>query len=187
MAKPDDGELLQECRSGDEQAWSLLVDRYSALILSVPFRYGFDRAAAEDVFSDVCLALVRALHTIRDPQSLPQWLIKTASRATWEAARKAKRALPDDLPPPTGAAPPPDFVEQLEEEQRVRAALANLGDPCRRLLQLLYFASPDLSYDEVAKRLKVPRGSLGPTRRRCLDKLKRRLEGHVSKQGKKLS
>ena len=187
MATPDDDELLKECRGGDEQAWSLLVDRYSALILSVPFRYGFDRAAAEDVFSDVCLALVRALHTIRDPKSLPQWIIKTASRATWEAARKARKAVPDDLPPLTGAAPPPDFVEQLEEEQRVRAALARLGERCQRLLRLLYFASPDMSYDDVAKKMKMPRGSLGPTRRRCLDELKRGLEGHVSKHGKKLS
>jgi RNA polymerase sigma factor (sigma-70 family) len=127
---------------------------------------------------------VRALHTIRDPKSLPQWLIRTASRATWEVAKKARKALPDDLPPLTGAAPPPDIVEQFEEEQRVRAALANLGELCRRLLQLLYFESPDLSYDDVAKRMKMPRGSLGPTRRRCLDKLKRGLEGHVSKQRK---
>jgi RNA polymerase sigma factor (sigma-70 family) len=191
MATRDDAQLLKECRDGDEEAWSLLVERYSALILSIPYRYGFKRVAAEEVFSDVCLALVRALHTIRDPQSLPQWLIRTASRATWDQAKKAKASPPDDLPPLTGAAPPREFVEQLEEEQIVRAALAELGERCRRLLTLLYFASPDLSYDEVSQRMKMPRGSLGPTRRRCLDKMRGQLPpglgGDVSKKGRKPS
>jgi RNA polymerase sigma factor (sigma-70 family) len=126
----------------------------------------------------VCVALVKSLDSIRDGQAFPQWLIRTATRATWEAARKDRVAMtPDDMPPLTGAAPPDEMVAALEEEQRVRAALAQLAERCRKLLALLYFTVPTPDYDEVARRLKMPRGSLGPTRARCLDKLRGHLEG----------
>jgi len=126
---------------------------------------------------------VKALPSIRDGQALPQWLIRTATRATWEAARKDRLAVtPDDLPPLTGAAPPDELVEALEEEQRVRTALDRIADRCRKLLRLLYFTAPTPSYDEVAKVMKMPRGSLGPTRARCLDKLREELEGIPASQ-----
>jgi RNA polymerase sigma factor (sigma-70 family) len=172
MADPTDADLLRLCRDGDEGAWRSLVERYGALILSVPRRYGLKSAQAEDVFSEVCLALVRALPSIRDPQALPQWLIRTATRATWELTRKARAEPPPDLPPLTGAAPPEAFVALLEEEQLVREGLRSIPARCRKLLEILYFRAPALSYDEVAERMGVPRGSLGPTRRRCLEKLR---------------
>lgn len=176
MTEPSDRDLLARCRDGEEEAWRLLVERYAPLILSIPRRYGLRAAQADDVFADVCLALVRALSGLRDPQALPQWLIRTTSRATWEVARKAKVQPPDDLPPLTGAAPPEEVMSRWEEEQLVRNALAALPDRCRKLLALLYFDSPAPSYDEVAAEMDMPRGSLGPTRRRCLDKLRRHLE-----------
>jgi RNA polymerase sigma factor (sigma-70 family) len=121
---------------------------------------------------------VRSLGSIRDGQSLPQWLIRTATRATWEATRRDRAAaVPDDLPPLTGAAPPEEFVAALEEEQRVREALGRIPERCRKLLTLLYFTTPTPSYDDVARRMRMPRGSLGPTRARCLDKLRERLGG----------
>jgi RNA polymerase sigma factor (sigma-70 family) len=176
MAAPTDPELVRRCLDGDEAAWELLIDRYGALILSIPRRYGLRAAQADDVFADVCLALVRSLARLRDPQTLAKWLIMTTTRATWEAARKAKVAPPDDLPPLTGAAPPDEVVEGLEKEQLVRDALAEVPDRCRRLLELLYFTVPEPSYDEIAKEMDMPRGSLGPTRRRCLDKMRSHLE-----------
>ena len=84
---------------------------------------------------------------------------------------------PDDLPPLTGAAPPDEMVAALEEEQRVREALEAVPERCRKLLTLLYFTAPVPDYDEVARRMKMPRGSLGPTRARCLDKMRAHLEG----------
>jgi len=184
VSESSDKDLLARCRSGDEEAWRLLVERYAPLILSIPRRYGFRAAQADDVFADVCLALVRALPGLRDPEALPQWLIKTTSRATWEAARKARVQPPDDLPPLTGAAPPEELMSQLEEEQLVRDALAALPERCRKLLTLLYFRAPAPSYDEVAREMGMPRGSLGPTRSRCLERLRQhlepRLQGDVS-------
>jgi RNA polymerase sigma factor (sigma-70 family) len=175
---PSDTDLLARCRADDQDAWKILVERYAALVLSVPRRYGLRPERAEDVFGEVCVALVKALPSIRDGQALPQWLIKTATRATWEAARKDRVAMtPDDMPPLTGAAPPDEMVAALEEEQRVRGALSRIAERCRKLLTLLYFTAPTPSYDDVARIMKVPRGSLGPTRARCLDKLREELEG----------
>ena len=175
MAERSDENLLAACRQGDEQAWATLVERYAPLILSIPSRYGLRAAERDDVFADVCLALVRSLGAIRDPQSLPKWLISTATRATWEFTRKHHRPLPDDLPPLTGAAPPDHFASALEEEHLVRRALRRVGGKCRRLLELLYFSARRHSYDDIARSMRIPRGSLGPTRRRCLDKLRRDL------------
>lgn len=176
MADHDDRELLARCRGGDESAWRALVERYAALILSVPRRHGLRAAPSEDVFADVCLALVRALPSIRDPEALPQWLIRTAARATWAVSRRLRHRPPDSLPALTGPAPPDELVSALEEEQRVREALRMASPRCRRLLELLYFRAPTPSYDEIARELDMPRGSLGPTRRRCLDRLRGRLE-----------
>ena len=184
LASPTDTELLARCREKDEGAWKALVERYAALILSVPRRYGLPQDRAEDVLGEVCVALVKSLASIRDGQALPQWLIRTATRATWEAARKDRVAMtPDDLPPLTGAAPPDETVAGLEEEQRVREALEAVPERCRKLLTLLYFTAPTPDYDEVARRMKMPRGSLGPTRARCLDKMRAHLEGIQPKEG----
>jgi len=184
-----DADLLAACRDGNEAAWSALIERYAPLILSIPRRYGLRAAEAEDVFAEVCLALVRSLASVRDPKALPQWLIRTTTRATWELSRKSKRVPPEDLPPLTGAAPPDAFVTLLEEEQMVRDALASIGERCRELLELFYFAASTPSYDEVAVALGVPRGSLGPTRRRCLDRMRQELEprlgGDVSRSHKR--
>jgi RNA polymerase sigma factor (sigma-70 family) len=178
LPPPTDTELLARCREKDEDAWKTLVERYAALILSVPRRYGLPQDRAEDVMGEVCVALVRSLPSIRDGQALPQWLIRTATRATWEAARKDRVAItPDDMPPLTGAAPPDEMVAALEEEQRVRAALSRIAERCRKLLTLLYFTAPTPDYDEIARRMRMPRGSLGPTRARCLDKLREEMGG----------
>jgi RNA polymerase sigma factor (sigma-70 family) len=180
----DDRRLVRACLDGDEEAWKRLVDRYGALILSIPRRYGLDASACDDVFAEVCLTLVRSLGALRDAQALPRWLIRTTTRATWNVAKSVRRRPPKDLPPLTGAAPPDDFVETVEDEQIVREALAAAPERCRKLLTLLYFESPPPSYDEIARRLEVPRGSLGPTRSRCLEGLRKkvtpRLGGDVS-------
>lgn len=171
--------LLARCRAGDQEAWRALLQRFGALVLSVPRRHGLDAARCDDVFAEVCLALVKALPSLRDPDALPQWLLRTAARATWEVARKARPREPTGLLPLSGGALPEEQAALLEEEQAVRDALAEVPERCRELLRLLYFVVPEPSYDEIARRLRVPRGSLGPTRRRCLEKLRGRLAGKL--------
>lgn len=179
LSEPNDHELVRACREGDEAAWSALVERYSALICSVPRRYGLSTPEVEDVFSEVCISLVRSLDALRDVQALPRWLVRVTTRATWEVSRKGRRAVVHELPELTGGAAPDSVVSAFEEEQLVREALAAISEKCRRLLQLLYFQPESLSYDEVASRLGVPRGSLGPTRKRCLGRMRQVLPEHL--------
>ncbi|MHC4939277.1 MAG: RNA polymerase sigma factor [Planctomycetota bacterium] len=179
MSDRTDLELVAACREGDEEAWAELIGNYSALIASVPRRYGLAEHLVEEVFAEVCAILFRSLGGIRDAQALPSWVVRTTTRTTWEIARKAKRAWSPELPELTGAAPPDEVVSAFEEEQIVRRALRAISEKCQRLLRLLYFEPASLSYDEVARRLGVPRGSLGPTRRRCLDRLRSKLPSHL--------
>lgn len=179
MTEPNDHSLVRACRDGDEGAWSALVARYAPLIQSVPRRYGFDASEVEDVFAEVCVVLVRSLDSLRDVQALPAWLIRVSTRATWEHARRSKRSRAQELPELTGAGPPDAFIETLEAEELVRGALRHISERCRRLLELLYFEPEALSYDEVALRLDVPRGSLGPTRKRCLERMRAELPAHL--------
>jgi RNA polymerase sigma factor (sigma-70 family) len=155
---------LARCREKDKAAWKLLVERYAALILSVPRRYGLPQERAEDVLGEVSVALVKALGSIGDGQ-VPRWLIRTVTLRTSEAARKDRVTMtPDDMPPLTGAAPTDEMVAALEEEQRIREALARIGERCRKLLVPLYFGTGAAE---------APRGKPGS----CLDKLRQELGG----------
>jgi len=184
LKERSDDELVRACRAGDEAAWAALVERYSALILSVPRRYGFSAAEADDVFSEVCLILVRSLDALRDVQALPRWLVRVTSRAAWEVSRRGRRDQMSELPELTGGAAPDAVATVFEEEELVRRALAGISRKCQHLLGLLYFEPESLSYDEIAQRLGIPRGSLGPTRKRCLERMRKllpdRLGGDVS-------
>lgn len=172
--KPDispDQQLVQACLAGDETAWSELVDRYSRLVYSVPARHGLPRESCEDVFQSVWALVVRHLEKLRDVQTLPAWLITTTQRETWRVGRKAARE--GGLSPDAGELTwsDPEEAAMLEDRQRLRAALAELDTRCRDLL-LAVFAESVGSYDEVGERLGMPRGSIGPTRARCLEKLR---------------
>ena len=79
-------QLVEACRAGEEAAWTQLVERYSALIVSVPRRYGFSEDLVEEVFSEVCLVLVKSLAGVRDAQALPRWIVRTTTRTSWEVA-----------------------------------------------------------------------------------------------------
>lgn len=176
----DDGVLLSLCREGDARAWEELIRRYRRLIYSIPFACGLGADAADDVFQRVALLLVENIANLRDPKALPAWLITTGRRECWATKRKSSRsrafeegeveAIPED---------PPDVIEALHrigQEHAVQVAFSRLAGPCRDLLHALYVEDPTPAYDELAERLGRPIGSLGPTRARCLEKLRRLYE-----------
>jgi len=146
--------------------------------MSIPRRYGLDDEGCDEVYGEVCYKLVRSLETLREPDALPKWLILTSTRTTWRLARKQSRLdLPgDDLPEPVDDDPPEEFVLRIEREQIVREGLASLSERCRAILDALYFAPDSADYDAVSERLAIPRGSIGPTRARCLERLRRLVE-----------
>lgn len=176
----DDRALLQACLRGDGAAWETLIRRYRRLIYSIPFAYRLGPEAADEIFQRVAVRLFEHLGRIDDPERLGGWLATTTRRECWAFSRESARwtELPEgDAHEPSEA--PPDVGEELlavECEHAVRLALDGLGEPCRGLLTALYLEEPRPSYEELAQRLDRPIGSLGPTRARCLKKLRKRYD-----------
>lgn len=168
--KADDVELVEACIAGSDAAWAVLVDRYARLVYSIPARHGLDPDLHEDIFQAVWTIAVRHLDSLRDAQSLPAWLIRTTQRETWRQARAAGKPGTAD----TGdeiSWTDPEEAQLMEDRQRMREALGMLDDRCRELL-LACFREDRPDYDRLAEQLRMPRGSIGPTRGRCLNKLR---------------
>jgi RNA polymerase sigma factor (sigma-70 family) len=181
-----DDTLLLACRRGDEAAWAELVNRYQRLIYAIPLRAGLDEEQAADVFQGVFAILIERLDDIEEPSRLNAWLVTTAKRETWRVTRRlmaarsttasttadpgAAEALPDDAPLPG------DLLARLEEQHAVRTAVDALDGRCRELLQLLFYNPDTPPYTDMAARLGIAVGSVGPIRARCLERLRRLLE-----------
>lgn len=187
---PSNAEILLRCRSGDSNAWQLLVHRYARLVHSVPVRYGLSRSEAEDIGQEVFWALAQQLERIEDPERLGGWLLTTARRICWRVIQQRRQEQPDamadiadhELPVGklVGSMPLPtysDLVTGWDRQEAVQLGLARLGGRCRELLNLIFLDSGEPSYDEISAKLGMPKGSIGPTRNRCLVQLRDILEG----------
>ena len=168
--------LVTRARNGERQAWDALVERYAPLIWSICRRYRLEAADAEDAAQNVWLKLMDQLDNIRDPAALPGWLttrrecgriLRTARRPYDAGYALAAGTIPDDH----AQAVEPDLLA-AERHAALREAFGQLPPSCQQLLALL-IEDPALSYAEISARLGVPVGSIGPSRRRCLDKLRR--------------
>ena len=166
--------------SADSRALDDLVRLLSPVLWHVVRAYGLRRETAEDVVQATWLAFVRKHDSIQDPEAVSAWLTMTARREAWRASKVDTRADPTEdetleLRMPPSATAEDDAVKQLEA-QRLWEAVATLDDRCRRLLRIVAFDDrPD--YRRIANDLRMPIGSIGPTRQRCLGKLRARLEG----------
>lgn len=173
--------LVKECLNGNEAAWSALIDKYKNLIFSVPIKYRFSREEAADVFQMVCLELLSELPRIREPKALPKWILmvtvhkcyhlKNQGRRYQEKTEGFAKTVQNALPPEAEV-----IVQQAESEQQIREAIASLSPRCQELIRLLFFEEPARPYDEVARMLGLARGSIGFTRQRCLDRLRKTLD-----------
>ena len=178
----DDSALVARCRRGDGTAWSALVKRYQRLVYAVVLRTGLDEHHAVDVFQTVFSRLLEHLPRLRDPSRLQAWIVTCAKREALLARQRGRRTVsltPDDddgastLEDPADAGPlPEDVLSSLQQAHVLRLALDRLDDRCRGLLTLA-FSDDDVPYDEIGRRLAMPVGSIGPTRARCLDKLRK--------------
>jgi len=175
----NDTRLVRECLSGSEQAWSLLIEKYKALIYSIPVKYGLPPQEAADVFQATCMELLTRLPQLREPSALPKWLMQVAHHQCYRWKRQSQRVVSrdaqSDLPEAETPAIAETLVQQTQEEQMLREAMAVLAPQCRRLIELLFFESPPRPYREVAGELGLAVGSIGFTRQKCLDRLRRRL------------
>jgi RNA polymerase sigma factor (sigma-70 family) len=195
---PDgDAELVAACRRGEPRAWERLVERFDRLIYTVPRRAGLGTDEAADVFQTVFLRLHEHLETLQQPERVRAWLVTTARRETLRLLEQRQRfpadrvALGGDAEgdgdgdgnvDPVNELADPDplpetLLEELQQHHLARLALEDLGEPCRGLLGLLYGADEAPPYADIAARLGMPIGSIGPTRARCLAKLRAAMEG----------
>jgi RNA polymerase sigma factor (sigma-70 family) len=142
---------------------------------TIPVRFGFPQADASDVFQQVCLKLIEHLHEVKDETKISAWLITTTTRQCIHLKhQKSRETAPDE-----DFVEPPDPAEGLEElrilteqQQTVRDAVEQLAPRCRALIEALYFDPRSLSYEEISRTMDMPVASIGPTRARCLEKMK---------------
>jgi RNA polymerase sigma factor (sigma-70 family) len=171
-------DLVTCARGGDRQAWDALVERYSPLIWSICRRYRLGRADAEDVGQGVWLHLVDQLDNIRDPAALPGWLATTARRESRRVMR-ATHGPHAAVCTPHAETIPDEQAETADQEllaaerhTAMREAFTQLSPLGQRLIAML-IADPPTPYTEISARLGIPIGSIGPTRSRCLDRMRR--------------
>jgi RNA polymerase sigma factor (sigma-70 family) len=168
-------ELVTGARNGEKQAWDAIVERYAPLIWSICRRHGLGRADTEDVGQAVWLHLVEHLANLREPAALPGWLATTARRECLRVLRVARpldagqvldaETLPDDQ-----AGTAEQELLAAERQAALREAFLDLP-PCGQRLIALLLEDPPIPYAEISARLGIPIGSIGPNRRRYLDKM----------------
>ena len=170
--------LVARVSDGDQEAWNELIERYSPLVWSICVRYQLSRQDTDDVGQSVWLLLVERIDSLREPAALPGWLATTTKRECLRILRAARRhdhagLPPEDQMPPDPAATMSDHeLIAAERNAALRAAFAELPPGCHQLLSLL-ISEPPCSYAEIGLRLDIAVGSIGPTRARCLERLRR--------------
>ncbi|MGB5759831.1 MAG: sigma-70 family RNA polymerase sigma factor [Acidimicrobiales bacterium] len=172
-------ELALACRSGDAQAWDLLLDRYERLVFAIAVREGLSNEDAADVTQTTFEALLTQLDRIRDDERIAFWLMTVARRQAWRVRDDRIRQRADETVTTTGDGSTVDPISDHNTVMWVYQGLSKLDGVCRELITALYFDPESPSYAEVASRFGRPVGSIGPTRARCLTKL-RTLLGEVS-------
>lgn len=197
----DDGleSLVAGALGGHQAAWDALVGRLQRVVWKAVNMMTTDPDVRDDAFAATWLRLAERLDTIREPEKLPGWLATTATNevrqiirrrgpaelslsSTWHAGTSTGSSdlgdrLVGDVGEHAGA------MMRSEERAVVRSAFAQLDEGCREVITVLVLTEPPVPYDEASAILDRPIGSLGPTRGRCLEKLKRILEAGDSTEG----
>lgn len=171
-------DLVTRAANGDKHAWDALVERFIPLIWSICRSYRLGDADAEDVGQNVWLHLVDQLDKIRDPAALPGWLATVTRReclrvtGAAQGPRAARYVTGVEIIADEQSGTAEHELLAAERHAALREAFAALPPSGQRLIALL-LEDPPVPYTEISARLGIPVGSIGPTRRRCLDKLRR--------------
>ena len=171
-------DLVARARSGDRQAWDALVERYAPLIWSICRRHRLGQADADDVGQSVWLRLLDQLDRVREPAALPGWLSTTTRRECLRVLSAAQGphatiyALDVESLPDQQAGTADQELLAAERHAALRAAFTQLPPNGQQLLALLT-ADPPMPYADISAHLGIPVGSIGPTRSRYLDKIRR--------------
>jgi RNA polymerase sigma factor (sigma-70 family) len=183
--------LVAGAIEGHEAAWNALVERLQRVVWKSVNMMTYDHEVRDDAFAATWLRLAERLATIREPEKLPGWLTTTACNEVRQILRQRGRyqanAGNEWAAVGTGRA---DVFESLigdegehatgmlrdESRRHVRSAFGQLDPQCREIITVLVLADPPVPYEQASERLGRPIGSLGPSRRRCLEKMKSLLD-----------
>lgn len=183
--------LLRQCRDGRQAAWRELVRRYQRLVFAIARRAGLDEHGAADVLQATCSRLYEHLPRLQQPDRLQAWIVTTARRETLAQLRLSSRFVSTsgddggDLLEQVADESPiaQQVLEDLQQAQQMRLAFDRLDERCRRLLERLFGDEDERAdYAALSSQLGMPVGSIGPTRGRCLGKL-RQLYAQVQERG----
>ena len=166
-----DSELIERCLKSDQTAWRALVQRYERLVYSVALTLCSEREDASDVFQQVWTELYQRLSDLRAAEALPAWLITVTRRKTYALIRSRRNSpqLDSDVPEVSAR------LSSIEDQHAIERSLEQLPERCRKLIDLLYFRTDEPSYSEIARQMGMPVSSIGPTRARCLEKMRKLL------------
>jgi RNA polymerase sigma factor (sigma-70 family) len=169
--------LVTRVCAGDQQAWNEIIERYAPLVWSICHRYQLSRQDIDDVGQSTWLLLVENIGKLREPAALPGWIATATRRECLRVLRGARRHDPGGLAPEELM--PPDQTDAIDQELfeaerniALRAAFDELPSGCHALLSMLIIDPPP-GYQQISKALGIPIGSIGPTRGRCLQRLRR--------------
>jgi RNA polymerase sigma factor (sigma-70 family) len=169
--------LVARAAGGDQAAWDEIVERYAPLVWAICLRHQLDRQSIDDIGQSVWLLLVENIGRLREPAALPGWIATTTRRECLRALRASGRhgletPTPAEELPSDGSAAIEQEIIEAELHAALRAAFADLPGRCRELLSLL-LSDPSPGYESISATLGMPMGSIGPTRARCLARLRR--------------
>jgi RNA polymerase sigma factor (sigma-70 family) len=165
-----DNDLVERCINGDQAAWKELLARYQRLVYSVAYGLCPPGEDVSDVFQQVWLDVYQSLPQLRNAAAFPAWLITVTKRRVYAVVRSGRAWEPiDDDEIPDVA----EHTTDIEREHTIERALDQLPERCRKLIKLLYLDSQEPSYAEIGDTMGMPVASIGPTRARCLEKLRK--------------
>ncbi len=174
-----DTRLVSACIGGSEEAWRALLFKYKNLIYSIPVKYGFSADDATDIFQAVCLDLLSELPKLRKVKALPKWIMQITAHKCFHRKQQQQRtevmdpaAKEFEKSTPSRAQ---EILQEAEDEQKLRQAMAELPPRCRELVHMLFYDEPVRPYQEIAATLGIAVGSVGFIRQRCLERLRKRL------------
>jgi RNA polymerase sigma factor (sigma-70 family) len=169
--------LVGRAANGDQAAWDEIVERYAPLVWAICLRHQLDRQSIDDIGQSVWLLLVENIGRLREPAALPGWIATTTRRECLRALRASGRhgvevLTPFEDQPPDESAEIDKEIIEAELHAALRAAFAELPEGCRELLSMM-ISDPVPGYASISATLGIRMGSIGPTRARCLAKLRR--------------
>ena len=174
LEQVSDAGLVARCRTGEQEAWRELVERFSRYVYAIATQgFRLSEHDAEDVFQEVFARTYEHLDRLREDEAIRPWIAQLTRRLCIDRLRAAAREQPseEELEPPGFD----ETLDRLDEALSVHEALAGLPEHCQEILDR--FFARDESYQTIGEALELPAGTIASRISRCLGKLRETFGG----------